>query len=77
MVLALVCATEQQSYCRHAGVRRPPARPSSIKPVFSEAVHSLMPNLVERYFFTISPDFVVVVVVLVLVVVFAFKILHV
>ncbi len=29
--LALLCATKQQSYCRHAGVRR-----LSIKPVFSE-----------------------------------------
>ncbi len=27
--LALLCATAQQSYCRHAGVRRP-----SVKPVF-------------------------------------------
>ncbi len=31
--LALLCATAQQSYCRHAGVRRP-----SVKPVFSELV---------------------------------------
>ncbi len=31
--LALLCATAQQSYCRHAGVRRP-----SVKPVFSEPV---------------------------------------
>ena len=31
--LALLCATAQQSYCRHAVVRRP-----SVKPVFSEPV---------------------------------------
>ena len=29
--LALFCATVQQSYCRHAAVRRP-----GVKPVFSE-----------------------------------------
>ncbi len=31
--LALLCATAQQSNCRHAGVRRPsPARPSVVRP---------------------------------------------
>ena len=31
--LALLCATAQQSYCRHAGVhRRPSVRPSSVRP---------------------------------------------
>ncbi len=34
--LALLCATAQQSYCRHAGVRRP-----SVKPVFSEPVKQI------------------------------------
>ncbi len=30
--LALLCATAQQSYCRHAGVRRPSVRrPSSVR----------------------------------------------
>ena len=33
--LALLCATEQQSYCRHAGVRRPSVRPS-VDIVFSD-----------------------------------------
>ncbi len=32
MFLALLCATAQQSYCRHAGVRRPSVRPSSVRP---------------------------------------------
>ncbi len=32
--LALLCATAQQSYCRHAGVRRPSVRPSVRKPRF-------------------------------------------
>ncbi len=39
--LALLCATAQQSYCRHAGVRRPSSsvvRPSSVDIVFSETV---------------------------------------
>ncbi len=35
--LALLCATAQQSYCRHAGVR-PSVRRPSVKPVFSEPV---------------------------------------
>ncbi len=41
--LALLCATAQQSYCRHAGVRRPSSvvRPSSVKPVFSEPVKQI------------------------------------
>ncbi len=32
-LLALLCNTAQQRYCRHAGVRRP-----SVKPIFSETV---------------------------------------
>ncbi len=35
--LALLCATAQQSYCRHAGVRRPSVvSPSSVDIVFSD-----------------------------------------
>ncbi len=31
-LLALLCATAQKSYCRHAGVRRPSiVRPSSVR----------------------------------------------
>ena len=33
---ALLCATAQQSYCRHAGVRRPLPVRSSVKHIFSE-----------------------------------------
>ncbi len=45
--LALLCATAQQSYCRHAGVRRPSVRPSSIvrrpsvKLMFSEPIKQI------------------------------------
>ncbi len=35
VLLALLCATARQSYCRQAGVRRPSVRPS-VKPIFSE-----------------------------------------
>ena len=35
-ILALLCATTHQSYCRHTGVR-----PSSVKPDFSEAVKQI------------------------------------
>ena len=36
LFLAVLCATAQRSYCRHAGVRRP-----SAKPVFSEPVKQI------------------------------------
>ncbi len=39
--LALLCATAQQSYCRHAGVRRPSVCRPSVKPVFSEPVRHI------------------------------------
>ncbi len=51
--LALLFATAQQSYCLHAGVRRP-----SVKAVFSETVNALTPNFVKRCLSTISPDHV-------------------
>ncbi len=41
--LALLCATAQQSYCRHAGVRRP-----SVKPVFSEPVRYINAKFVGK-----------------------------
>ncbi len=36
--LALLCATAQQSYCRHTGVRRPSVIRPSVDIVFSETV---------------------------------------
>ena len=54
-VLALICATAQQSYCRNAGVRRPSVcRPSIRKTRSQNSSCRLMPNLV--YLFSISPD---------------------
>ncbi len=40
-LLALLCATAQQSYCRHVGVRRPSVCRPSVKPVFSEPVRHI------------------------------------
>ncbi len=65
--LALLCATIKQSYCRHAGVRRPsvrpPARHLSVKPVFSESVKRIISHFcvrlpfryIFRQFFLIFP----------------------
>ncbi len=54
--LALLCATAQQSYCRHAGVRRPSSSVvrQSVDIVFSETVKWIDTN---RYLSTISPDY--------------------
>ncbi len=48
--LALLCATTQQSYCRHDGVCRP-----SVKPVFSEPVKQIA-KFGGKLPFTIYPD---------------------
>ncbi len=59
--LALLCATAQQSYCRHAGVRRPssvrhPSVLPSVKPVFSETDKQINAKFGRNVSFTISPD---------------------
>ncbi len=51
---ALLWATAQQSYCRHAVVCRPSVRPPVQNPFSQNPSCRLMPNLVERYLFTIS-----------------------
>ena len=44
-------ASAQQSYCRHAGVRRP-----SVNSVFREPLKQINAKFGGRYLFTISPD---------------------
>ncbi len=48
--LALLCATAEQSYCRHAGVRHPSSvvRRPSVKPVFSEPFKQINAKFGEK-----------------------------
>ena len=59
--LALLCATAQQSYCRHVGVCRlsvhPSVRRPPVKLIFSEPVKQINAKFGGRVHFTISPDF--------------------
>ena len=48
IVLALLCATAQESYCRHAGVRSPSVRRPSLKPVCSETVKQIKIKFWEK-----------------------------
>ncbi len=67
VLLALLCATAQQSYCRHAGVRRPSVRRPSVKLIFSEPVKQINAKFggkvpfhhISRPFFFVSQNFAI------------------
>ncbi len=54
--LALLCATQKQSYCQGVGIRRPSARRRPWISISRKLSNGLTPNLVERYLSTIYPD---------------------